>query len=47
MSNVTTTVQMDANGRLVIPKDARRALGVNGEAAIVQIDAEVIADGSN
>jgi hypothetical protein len=44
---VTVTVQMDANGRLVVPKSARRALGVSGEAAVVRVDAEVIADASN
>jgi bifunctional DNA-binding transcriptional regulator/antitoxin component of YhaV-PrlF toxin-antitoxin module len=37
----TTTVEMDNEGRLTIPKPTRKALGIEGQAAIIQLNIEV------
>ena len=40
----TATVQMDKNGRVTIPQSTRRALGVDGEHADLNLSVEVLAD---
>lgn len=42
MAELTTTVQMDEQGRLYIPKAVRRSLGIEGESATLEIDVEVV-----
>jgi bifunctional DNA-binding transcriptional regulator/antitoxin component of YhaV-PrlF toxin-antitoxin module len=37
----TTTVEMDNEGRLTIPKPTRKALGVEGTEAILRLSIEV------
>lgn len=34
----TVTVQIDSQGRLTLPAPARRALGIDGEAAVLELD---------
>jgi len=36
--------QVDTQGRLYIPKATRRALGIEGESANVELTVEVLAD---
>lgn len=38
MEQATVTVQMDEQGRVVIPKAARRKLGIDDTAATVEIE---------
>jgi len=44
MSERTTTVQMDKQGRLYIPKAVRDSLGIAGENATVELTVRVIDD---
>jgi len=44
MSERTTTVQMDKQGRLYIPKPVRESLGIVGESATVELDVKVVDD---
>ena len=37
----TATVQIDTNGRLYLPKAARKQLGIVNESAIIELDARV------
>jgi bifunctional DNA-binding transcriptional regulator/antitoxin component of YhaV-PrlF toxin-antitoxin module len=37
----TTTVEVTHEGRLTIPKPTRKALGIEGQNAILQLDIEV------
>lgn len=34
----TTTVKMRADGKMTIPIEAREALGIDGNAAVLQLD---------
>lgn len=45
MAERTTTVQMDEQGRLYVPKPVRESLGVDGERATVEMDIRVVDDG--
>lgn len=38
---VTTTAKMDSRGRVVIPEAARESLGIDGEAAILELGIRV------
>jgi bifunctional DNA-binding transcriptional regulator/antitoxin component of YhaV-PrlF toxin-antitoxin module len=38
---VKTTVRMNENGRIVVPKPARESLGVDGASVIVEVEVEV------
>ena len=38
----SSTVQVDDNGRLTIPKQARKALGIDGKFAHVKLEIEVL-----
>ena len=40
MSEITT-VQIDDEGRLTIPKMTRKALGIEGQAAVIRLTIEV------
>lgn len=40
-SGTTTTVNMDEQGRVTIPKPARKALGIESVAAILELEVEV------
>lgn len=42
MAERTTTVQMDEQGRLYIPKPVRKSLGIDGRTATLEIDVEVV-----
>jgi len=42
--NATATVQMDKNGRVTIPKPTRKALGIEGEHADLNLSVEVLDD---
>lgn len=42
MSELTTVVEMDEQGRLYIPKAVRRSLGIEGQPATLEIDVEVV-----
>lgn len=42
MEEVQATTQMDKRGRLLLPVGARRALGINGDAATVTVTVEVV-----
>lgn len=42
MDKRTTTVHMDAQGRLYIPKPVRESLGVAGETATLEVDVGVL-----
>lgn len=35
MADLVTNVKMSANGRLVLPKEVRKALGVKGDARLI------------
>lgn len=37
-----TTVEMDENGRLTIPKSTRKALQIDGESVAVELDVMVL-----
>jgi len=37
-----TDVQIDSNGRVVIPKNIRKQLGIDGESATVRVSVEVL-----
>ncbi|MCX2819565.1 hypothetical protein EGH25_09415 [Haladaptatus sp. F3-133] len=39
---VTTTVEMDEKGRIVIPQAVRKSLGVDGENAILELEVSVV-----
>lgn len=41
MEERTTTVNMDEQGRLYVPKPVRQALGINGEERTVEITVRV------
>ena len=41
MAQATATVQMDERGRVVVPKAARKKLGVDGDSATVEIEVRV------
>jgi bifunctional DNA-binding transcriptional regulator/antitoxin component of YhaV-PrlF toxin-antitoxin module len=41
MDSVTTAVHIDDQGRLTIPKPARRQLGIVGEAADAEVEVRV------
>lgn len=36
-----TTLKLDKQGRITVPKPVRQALGVDGESAVVRIELEV------
>jgi len=38
MAKYTATVEMDARGRVVVPKPIRRQLGIEGESATLEIE---------
>lgn len=38
---VATTVEIDEQGRLTIPKPVRRALEIEGEEALIQLEIDV------
>lgn len=38
MTEATTTAEMDAQGRVVIPQPVRKKLGIDGERATVELD---------
>lgn len=38
----TATKQVDSDGRLTIPKEARQAIGIEGEAALVELTVEKV-----
>lgn len=38
----STTVEIDEDGRLTIPKPSRKKLGIDGENALLDLDVEVI-----
>jgi len=42
MAERTTTVQMDEQGRLYIPKPVRESLNVEGMSATVELGVEVL-----
>jgi len=42
MSERTTTVQMDKQGRLYIPKAVRRSLDIEDQSATLELDVEVV-----
>ena len=44
MADRTTTVQMDQQGRLYIPKAVRQSLGIENESATLQLEVTVIDD---
>lgn len=44
MEERTTTVQMDKQGRLYVPKAVRRSLGIEGEKATLELDITVVDD---
>ncbi len=41
MAKATATVQMDERGRVVVPKAARRKMGIDGESTTVEIEVRV------
>lgn len=41
VTSATVTVQMDTNGRVVVPKAAREKLGVDGDQATVELEVRV------
>lgn len=41
MKETTTTVEMDERGRLTLPKPTRKALGVEGSSAVVEVTVRV------
>lgn len=43
----TTTVQVDEQGRLYIPKAVRQKLGIDGEERTLEIEVRVEEDGAN
>jgi len=42
MSEITATVQMDSQGRVVIPQSVRKGLNVDGQSCIVELDVELV-----
>lgn len=40
--NASATVEVDTDGRLTIPKGARKALGIDGETAYVDLHVRVL-----
>jgi len=38
---VSTTVEIDDQGRLTVPKPVREALEIEGEEALIQLDIDV------
>jgi len=42
MAELTTTVQMDSQGRLYVPKAVRESLGIVEESATLEIDVELV-----
>lgn len=47
MAERTTTVQMDRQGRLYIPKAVRKSLGIVDEDATLELDVRVVEKPSN
>jgi bifunctional DNA-binding transcriptional regulator/antitoxin component of YhaV-PrlF toxin-antitoxin module len=41
MAKATATVQMDERGRVVVPKAARKKMGIDGQAATIEIEVRV------
>jgi len=39
---VTTTIEMDEKGRIVIPQAVRKSLSVDGENAILELEVSVV-----
>lgn len=42
MDKITTTAQIYEDGRMVVPKPARDALGIDGKQATLSVDVGVI-----
>lgn len=42
VNEATTTVQMDGEGRITVPKSTRKALDVDDEAADLELDIRVL-----
>lgn len=41
MASATTTVKMDEQGRVIIPKAARQKLGIDGTERTVEVEVRV------
>lgn len=44
VDELTTVVQMDARGRIVVPKAMRKHLGVEGDSATVKVTVHEVND---